>query len=77
MDHRENNPEHQVPFPKYLQTHRQRRELCALLHLMKHQLGVSARTYHPEHGEEDDHSQAGIGSVSTCVDVWVSLLVQL
>lgn len=35
------------------------------------------QTHHSQHGKEDDHSQAGVGSVGACINVWVSLLIQL
>lgn len=38
---------------------------------------VKCETHHSQHGKEDDHSQAGVGSVRACVDVWVPLLIQL
>ena len=40
-------------------------------------MAPGACTYHSQHRKEDDHSQAGVGGVSTCVDIGVSLLIQL
>lgn len=37
---------------------------------------VCVCTYHSQHREEDDRSQAGVGGVSTCVNVWVPFLIQ-
>lgn len=73
VDDREDDPEHHVSFPKHLQTSA---TLTSGLRIYSTEV-KRCDTHHPQHGEEDDHGQAGVGGVSTGVDVWVSLLIQL
>lgn len=74
VDNRENNPENHISFPKHLQTFKML--ICRHSYLLS-KMRTVCKTHHSQYRKEDDHSQAGVGSVSTCIDVWVSLLIQL
>lgn len=78
MDDGEDDPENHVAFPKHLQratTLMCRLRLSSALLPICEEGGVE--THHSQHGEEDDHGQAGVGGVRAGVDVGVSLLIQL
>lgn len=66
------------PFPNTCKHPKHQESVCVVIitQVLTIVWCLCLRTYHSQHRKEDDHGQAGVSSVSTCIDVWVSLLIQ-